>query len=443
MKTFLATACMASVLACSGAPSLAQAPEPHRIHSVLTTPEGLPLLTLEGRAATAFRSYFDLFRLEASANLGDWTPLATVIRTNAATHAPAFLDRTAAGHAHRFYRTPSNQVLTPFLPPTGPHPVGVCSRLLTDSSRSNRFGIRTNSSFMVTFWHPAPSSGDVLAPYMDRLLAERQAYWGAATDAVPDLVQFAVADTPPAAAPGGFPVVLYSHGLGDQQGRAVRTENTAMAVELASHGYVVVAVDHTDAYGVVLPPDQLLLGRNVWSFNFLPDRLRDIGLLLDHLEQLNADDPVFRGRLDLDRIGIMGWSFGGGTAGEACRLQERLKAAVLLDGYLGHMPTLLSRGLAKPFLAMVSPDSGLGGDITTLFNRSPTNVYQLAVRGASHEAFTDNVWIVSPTTTTRRRALAMHACLVSFFNRHLKGTDDSLLGNPGAFHPDVISFRRK
>jgi dienelactone hydrolase len=123
----------------------------------------------------------------------------------------------------------------------------------------------------------------------------------------------------------------------------------------------------------------------------------------------------------MDRLGIMGWSFGGGTAAEACRLEDRLKAAVLLDGYLGSMQNLFKSGLVKPFLAMNSPSSGLASDNTTLFNKSPKDAYQLSIKDASHEAFTDNAWIVNPSAATRRRAQAMNACLVSFFNKHLKG----------------------
>ena len=344
----------------------------------------------------------------------------------------------------RFYRTPTNHFSTPFFAPAGPHFVGTFSRVLTDATRTNRYGLRASSSFVVTFWYPAQAkAGNWPAAYADRLLAQHRPFWGAYTNRVPSFVQMASVDAPAAAAHDRFPIIIYTHGLGTEQGRGVRTENTEKIQELASHGYIVLAIDHTDAYGVVLPPDQLLVGRNAFSFNFLNDRLKDIEFLLNYLEQLNADDSVFRGRLDLDRIGIMGWSFGGGTAGEALRLQDRLKVAVLLDGYLGSMPNLVSKGLTKPFLTMNSPSSGLASDNTTLFNKSPKDVYQLSIKDASHEAFTDNAWIVNPSATTRRRAQAMNACLISFLNKLLKGIDDGLLENPSATHSDVISFRKK
>lgn len=401
------------------------------------------LLTLAGSPPVPLQKYYDLFPLEVSADLIAWQPLATVARTNV-TNVITFGDAAAAKLPARFYRTPSNHFSTPFLAPTGPHSVGTFSRLLTDPSRTNRYAVRTNSSFVVTFWYPAQmTTGAAPVPYMDRLLAERRAFWGAYTNRVPSFVQMASVSGPVAADPDRFPVIIYTHGLGTAEGRGVRTENTEKMQELSSHGYIVVAVDHTDAYGLVLPPDQLIVGGSAFSFNFLNDRLKDVEFLLNYSEQLNASDPIFGGRLDLDRIGIMGWSFGGGTAGEACRLQDRLKAAVLLDGYLGSMPNLLSKGLAKPFLTMNSSSSGLASDNTTLFNKSPKDAYQLSIKDASHEAFTDNAWIIGPAAVTRRRALAMNACLISFFNKHLKGIADTFIENPSAIHPDVISFRKK
>lgn len=427
---------VALILGSIGAAAATPPAEPHRVSAISLTPAGQPVLTLTGGAGATFRSYFDLFRLESSTDLARWSPLATVVGTNAATNALTFVDDTAPNGPQRFYRTASNHVLTPFQPPTGPYPVGTFSRLLTDPSRSNRFGVKTNSSFMATFWYPARSPDDTLASYVDRPLAERRVYWGTIANAVPALVQYATSEAPILADAGTFPVVVYSHGLGDQQGRAVRTENTAKAVELASHGYVVVSMDHTDTYATVLPSGEVIAGRNVWSLAFSPDRIRDVAFLLDRLGEWQAGDSFFQGRLDLQRIGIMGWSFGGGTAAEACRVDDRLKGAVLLDPYLA-VVSVAQKGLSRPYLNMAgSPDS-------TLFAKTSTNAYQLTINGASHESYTDNAWTIGPNTASRRQARAMEACMVSFFDKHLKGVDDHLLDDPRASHPDVVGFRRK
>ncbi|MHC1769443.1 MAG: alpha/beta hydrolase family protein [Verrucomicrobiia bacterium] len=442
MKKNLSAAAVGLALASSSFFAIAQTPEPHRIGSISMTPEGRPHLSLMGSVPVPFKSYFDLFFIQASSDLIQWSDLATVVRSNGAPAAPLFLDETAAGASHRFYRTAADPVLTPFLPPSGPHAVGTFSRLLTDPSRSNRFGVATNSSFVVTFWYPArvqPGGRVGFGSYCDRLLAERRAYWGAYTNRVPSLVSYASPGLPLSPAPDRFPVIIYSHGLGDQQGRSVRTENTEKVLQLASHGYIVLALEHTDAYATVLPPGNLIVGRNAWSFNFLKDRLKDVTFLLDHLGELNASDSVFQGRLDLDRLGIMGWSWGGGTSAEALHLEERLKAAVLLDGYFDSTASVLKSGLVKPFMAMMNPSGS--GDNATLFNKTAKDAYQLTIRGSTHEMFTDNAWIVTPTAVSR--AQAMDACMLSFFDKHLRGQDDGLLQNPTSTLPDVVSFRKK
>ncbi len=126
----------------------------------------------------------------------------------------------------------------PFRRRPAPHAVGTVSRMLTDASRTNRFNIRTNSSFMVTVWYPAQTqTGPRPAPYLDRPLAERSAYWSATyASRVPAIVEFAAADALVAADPGRFPVVFYAHGLGHQMDRGVRAENSERLEELGELG---------------------------------------------------------------------------------------------------------------------------------------------------------------------------------------------------------------
>src|SRR6202035_787132 len=113
-----------------------------------------------------------------------------------------------------------------------------------------------------------------------------------------------------------LPVIVFSHGAHDH-----RADTTIVVQELASHGYVVVTVDHTyDAFSefpdgrltVPLQDPKYLLGA--------PDFARDIRFVLDCVEHLaagrnpDADQrPLPEGLLDaLDphRIGMFGWSKG-------------------------------------------------------------------------------------------------------------------------------------
>lgn len=418
-----------------------QSPEVHHISGLSPGEGGAISLSLSGTPPVPMQAYYDLFPVESSSDLSRWSPLSTVWRAKV-TNDVTFTDTRGNGDPARFYRTPTNHFSTGFRLPSGVHGIGTLSRLLTDASRSNRFAVRTNQSFMATLWYPAESASPLdRAVYSDPLLAERKAFWGAYTNRIPSLYSLAVSNAPIAAAPALLPVIVYSHGLGDQQGRGVRTENTAMAQELASHGYLVISVDHTDTYGTVLPPNKLVLSGYAWSFDYLNDRLKDVGFVLDYLATLNAGDPLFKGRLDLDRIGLLGWSWGGATAAEACGREDRLKAAVLLDGALDSSMSVMKNGLLKPFLSMNS--GALISENTALFNKAKTNAFLLTIKGASHEAFTDNSWLVAPSELSRTRAIAMQACLLSFFNRYLLGEDDQLLEKPDAQYPLVVSFRKK
>ena len=52
--------------------------------------------------------------------------------------------------------------------------------------------------------------------------------------------------------------------------------------------------------------------------------------VLDKLAELNTEDPLFAGRLDLERIGVHGGSFGG-MVFKTCADDLRVKCALLWD----------------------------------------------------------------------------------------------------------------
>jgi pimeloyl-ACP methyl ester carboxylesterase len=61
----------------------------------------------------------------------------------------------------------------------------------------------------------------------------------------------------------------------------------------------------------------------------------DLRFVLDKVTQLNkaAKGPsIFVGRLDFDRVAVVGHSAGGAAAARACQLDQRFKACVSLDG---------------------------------------------------------------------------------------------------------------
>jgi predicted dienelactone hydrolase len=111
------------------------------------------------------------------------------------------------------------------------------------------------------------------------------------------------------AATANKPLIVFSHGFG-----SVRTDLRYLAEHLASHGYVVAALEHpgsNETSSKVVSKGKKLL---VEPQEFL-DRPRDISFILDELETLNqtANNPL-QGKLATNNVMVVGYSFGGGTA---------------------------------------------------------------------------------------------------------------------------------
>ena len=129
---------------------------------------------------------------------------------------------------------------------------------------------------------------------------------------------------PPVSTSPRHPVVLFCPSW---TGR--KNQNTVQAEELASHGFVVVGIDHPYATALTVFPDGRAIAGALGGFldcstdeslaaslrvadEQLRLRLADARFVLDELERLDRDDPggLFTGRLDLGRVGIFGHSFG-------------------------------------------------------------------------------------------------------------------------------------
>jgi len=422
--------------------SLAQAPLPHSFAGITVLSDGTTSLTLTGRVASALRPYFDIYPLDASSDLVTWQPLATLIRSNASTEALTYSDPEAAHFPSRFYRTFKSQFVTPLAKPAGPYAVGRVYRLVTDLSRTNRYNISTNSSFMVTITYPAESTaGAVPDRYVERALAVFAYAANDAPDTFGQLFAFSILNAPMRTNEAPYPVVIYSHGYS-----STRALNTEKAEELASHGYIVAAMDHIDCYASIFPNGKVVPGiysaggyTEAIGLRVLPDRVKDVRFVLDELTRLNRDDPLFVGRLDLARAGVMGHSAGGGTAAEAARVDERLKAGVFFDESLLGAVELRQAGLQKPFLIMHSE----GWPDNPLFSLASADAYWCQVSNAVHATFTDSWPADRANAISRRDSEAIRACMLSFFDKYLKERDDHLLDNPTNRFPVIYNYQKK
>ena len=161
-----------------------------------------------------------------------------------------------------------------------------------------------------------------------------------------------------------YPLVIFSHGLG-----GMRMQNTVQMEELASHGFVVLALDHPYDANITIFNDGTtadyrsgaegeLTPKEFWDLRIpqINTRSADVSYVLDHIEDLRNEGDVFWKSIDLDHIGVMGHSFGGATAIVASTKDTRLDACIVLDAWLVPVESsIIQSGMKTPFLYMGRP----------------------------------------------------------------------------------------
>jgi dienelactone hydrolase len=198
------------------------------------------------------------------------------------------------------------------------------------------------------------------------------------------------------AAPGEHPVVLFSHFSGGGRRTA-----TYLTTHLASHGYAVAAMDHSELTAPELGPrpDESAADRSRRIEAVIASRVPDLRLLLSCLLGARAAELDGIG-LDRHRIAAAGHSFGGWTALAAPEQEPLIGAVVALapGGSSRPLPGVLPLTLAfgwersVPVLILAA-----GCDVPTpldgvqeVFTRAPEPKRMFVLRRADHEHFADD-----------------------------------------------------
>ena len=109
--------------------------------------------------------------------------------------------------------------------------------------------------------------------------------------------------------PAEIPVVVISHGLGDE-----RESYEYVATFLASRGFAVATLDHPGSNSAKIAQILAGLSPNVIDNQEFIARPTDVSALLDEIQRFANRDLRFRFRLDTQNVGLIGQSFGGYTA---------------------------------------------------------------------------------------------------------------------------------
>jgi hypothetical protein len=319
--------------------------------------------------------------------------------------------------------------------PTGNYDVGTVSFSLMDDNRDEFHTDDANDKreLFVEVWYP----GELLEPVTPKSL------WSELYSGQRDVVSFTLSylkgvkthsypDIPPAIDEGPFPLLLFNHGL-----QMFTSQSTLLMEHLASNGYIIVSIAHPYESlrvnlaegGTVLPEfitslenfnkamewiakssgpivraketiksiesreerGEIMLSaiRNADLNQVVEAWTKDNQYVLDRILATEENPLNFPHLIDTTRIGIMGMSIGGATAGEFCKVDNRVKAGINVDGL--QYGTTLGDSLNLPFM-MVYSDDGLGlNDFMML--RSKQDYYEFHLRDTRHADFTDMILV--------------------------------------------------
>ncbi|MFJ6581064.1 alpha/beta hydrolase family protein [Streptomyces sp. NPDC091368] len=349
-------------------------------------------------------------------------------------------------------------MVLPVLPtPTGSHPVGVASSYLVDVSRPDPWVPEVPSrELMISIWYPAVDTRGPRAPYLTPtessyvLAGSRHSV---APHALSTVRTHAFPDAPLAPGLRELPLVVLSPGFS-----RTRATLTSIGEDLASHGYVAVAIDHTHETAATTFPDGRVAAFAL-GHGFVRDaefwrtvktgRARDVSFVLD---QLFGSSPPWEGAEALapDMIGMVGHSVGGAATIAAMISDERIRAGSNVDGSTD--PLIPDAGLDRPLLFLgrdgqYAPGDGPAADtwardwpLLTGWKR------WLVVAGAQHPSFTDLGLLaeqfgvpLGARTSGLRTTEITRACLRAFFDQHVRGVRGTPFDRLLADFPEVRS----
>ncbi len=353
--------------------------------------------------------------------------------------------------------------------PRGPYETGTFEEQWVDGAREDpsTSDPHDKRKVIVQVWYPAaPPKNARLAPYAISPQLYGKNHW---VHGLAHVQTRSIPGAPLAAQPGRFPILIYNHG-----GLHPHFSATFQTEFLASQGYVVVSIGHPGANEIERFPDgtpysndgaqwmvqpagaRELPPRERWEYSWAKSDIHpfveDVRFVLDRLERLNAAprDRLHQ-RLDLDRVGTLGWSLGGMVALQAAREDSRIKAAANLDGWpfgLLGPDGVVTRGSDTPILLMFGGgyDSGhaprdpaekvnaaemeAGFAAATyywsLLRRSTADWYHVTLERANHEHFSDVV-LFRQSDARELHPRAAHAIVnaytLAFFDRYVRGTE--------------------
>jgi predicted dienelactone hydrolase len=337
--------------------------------------------------------------------------------------------------------------------PTGPNTVGTRVAHFVDSTREDPLaGNGSKRELMVRFWYPTGVTSDCKpAEYTS------PAVWSYFSELMgvplPEVKTNSCEDA--IVATGAHPVVVFTPGY-----TGTFTDYTFLFEDLASRGYVVAALNHTNEATATEFPD----GRIVESIfgSHLGTRLRtdeeaytssviarlaDLKSVLKELDHLNgiAKGP-FSGRLDLSRVALAGHSLGGLTALMGVERDIRFRAGISIDPA---SPERVTKATETPTLLVMTGSGQWSVEECTLWSNLRGPRLALKLPGVDHLAPSDAIWLAGGAIKTGKMSPekimgVLRSYIAAFLDAHLRGQPaDALLSGQSPDFADVIATTQK
>lgn len=257
----------------------------------------------------------------------------------------------------------------------GDYAVGTTRFTATDSARARTLTMQA--------WYPTDAAPADVPFAMLEAEPDRTTYadlLAAAPAACPTRTTHVALDATPAA--GSFPAVLFSHCHS-----CTRLSNATTAERLASHGFVVVSVDHEgdDLWNHLAGMDGDL------DATTLQLRAGDLTFALDQLAAGSA--PV---TADLDHVGVFGHSFGAVTAGMVTESDARVSAGMALCAPMENplTPGVTIANIDKPLGFVVAKEDNsiteFGNQLIRMnFTNALDSAWKIEIPDAGHWSVSD------------------------------------------------------
>lgn len=378
--------------------------------------------------------------------------------------------------------------------PSGLYAVGSTSFRMIDNERKEIFTEDSDDyrNLLVTTWYPAEiGKGMSVNSYWDKkgitgktysINADIATYWYSHLSLVKTN---SYKGAPLSTDRKSFPVIIYSHSF-----YGLNTENTMLMEELASRGYIVFSIAHSfETIVSVYPDDEVVPGNldhisklydsnadiekqlyvdyansddtkektelikqilvvDEMSTQLVKTRTEDAIFVLNKIEQLNSKQGIFKAKLDLNQVGIIGWSFGGATVEEVCIADNRVKAGINIDGWPYGDLFNSDKTITQPFMMIRSEaEDEMENIISNLVcEKNENSTYILTIENTWHMNFWDfplffkiykyfGYW--GPIDPLRLLEIE-RVYIVGFFDQNLKGKEVDMLDGTYDLFPEVI-----